>query len=204
MQFSQLTVTVIFIFLPGILALIISERLTTHPERKGYELFAYAFVVGCAAHLIYSLISKSLGLPDDHWLDLVTSDQSKVQGAVALHTALIGAILGLMVAFCANHSFLHRFARIFRITRKFADFDVWSYLMNSDQVYWIVVRNQTTDLMYQGKVITFSTNEDPRELVLSDVTVFQNSTAAKLYDTPLIYLSFDKKNAILEVQRIES
>src|SRR5258706_12711897 len=166
MQFSQLTVTIIFIFLPGILALVISERLTSHPARKGYELFAYAFVLGCAAHLIYSFTSTRVGLPDDHWLDLVTSAQSKVEGTVALYTAFIGAVLGFIVALCANHSFLHRFARGFRITRKFADFDVWSYLMNSDQVYWVVVRNQSADLMYQGKIKTFSTDEDPRELVL--------------------------------------
>ena len=45
----------------------------------------------------------------------------------------------------------------------------------------------------------FSTQEDPRELVLKRVTVFQNDTATKLYDVDLMYLSFDKKSATLEI-----
>ncbi len=55
--------------------------------------------------------------------------------------------------------------------------------------------------MYQGSVASFSTDEDPRELVLTNVTVYQNDTAAKLYDVDLMYLSFDKKSANLEVYK---
>jgi len=55
--------------------------------------------------------------------------------------------------------------------------------------------------MYQGNIVSFSTDEDPRELVLNNVTVFQNDTAAKLYDVGLMYLSFDKKSVTLEVYR---
>jgi len=69
MELSRFTIAIIFIFFPGILALVISERLTTHPERKSYELFAYALVLGCVAHLlyelVYSLAVRWIALPDD-------------------------------------------------------------------------------------------------------------------------------------------
>ena len=53
--------------------------------------------------------------------------------------------------------------------------------------------------MYQGMVHTFSDVEDPRELILKDVSVFDNETGDKLYDVDLIYLSFEKKNASIEI-----
>jgi len=53
----------------------------------------------------------------------------------------------------------------------------------------------------RGNIVSFSTDEDPRELVLNNVTVFQNDTAAKLYDVELMYLSFDKKSVTLEVYK---
>lgn len=177
---SRFTIAIIFIFFPGILSLVISERLTTHEGRKGYELFAYALVLGCIAHLFYGLITSVTGhwinLPEDRWLDLLVSEKISIQGPVVLYTAVVGALMGLLVAFGANHSWLHRFARLLRVTRKFADPDVWAYLMNSDQIAWVVVRNQEDNLMYQGSVASFSTDEDPRELVLTNVTVYQNSS----------------------------
>ncbi|SRR6266496_2242131 len=205
MELSRFTIGIIFIFFPGILALVISERLTTHPERKGYELLAYALLLGCVAHLLYelaySLAVRWIALPDDRWLELLTSEDVSIQGPVVFYTAFVGALLGFLVALAVNRSWLHRVARLLKVTRKFADPDVWAYLMNSDQISWVVVRNQEHNLMYQGNVVSFSTDEDPRELVLNNVTVFQNDTAAKLYDVELMYLSFDKKSVTLEVYR---
>ncbi|HET9113761.1 MAG TPA: hypothetical protein VFN66_07810, partial [Burkholderiales bacterium] len=63
---DKITISVIFIFLPGILALMISEKLTSHPKREGYELIAFTFVLGCLSHLLYFIIFtilKWLGAP---------------------------------------------------------------------------------------------------------------------------------------------
>ena len=75
MELSKFSIGLIFIFLPGILALLVSERLTEHPERKNYELLVYALVLGCIAHVTYGLLALvSHALPpffhlaEDRWI----------------------------------------------------------------------------------------------------------------------------------------
>jgi peptidyl-tRNA hydrolase len=71
--------------------------------------------------------------------------------------------------------------------------------MNSGVIGWIVVRDHSKNVMYQGYLTTFSTTEDPRELILRDATVFENSSGAKLYDVSSLYLSLEKKNVVVEI-----
>ena len=207
MEISKFTVGIIFIFLPGILALLISERLTNHPERKPYELVVYALTIGCVAHLVYGLLQpvvNMLGgqLESDRWVDLMLTaraDKISIQGQIVIITAAIGTFLGFTVAYAANHSWLHKFARIAHITRKFSDIDVWNYLMNSRNIEWIRLRDHANNLAYLGYVMAFSSEENPRELLLGNVTVFTNDSGQKLYDVNATYLSFAKEDVAIEL-----
>jgi uncharacterized protein DUF6338 len=206
-ELSKFSIGLIFIFLPGVLALLVSERLTEHPERKNYELFVYALVLGCIAHIGYGLLAAfsqtlppAYRLDEDRWIELMLDDsQVTIQTRVVAGTAIIGVLLGFVLAYAANHSWLQRVAHALRVSRKFADNDVWGYLMNPGKVGWIVVRDQPKNLMYQGYVATFSTTEDPRELILRDAPVFENSSGKKLYDVASLYLSFEKKDVVVEI-----
>lgn len=71
--------------------------------------------------------------------------------------------------------------------------------MNSGSVGWVVLRDHSKNLMYQGYVATFSVTEEQRELILNDATVFENATGRKLYDVKSIYLAFDKKDVAVEI-----
>jgi hypothetical protein len=207
MELSKLTIGLVFIFLPGILALMISEKLTDHPERKGYELAAYTFVLGCLSHLTYFIIqwviNKFITLPDDHWLDQIVSTNITIPPMpVLIITSCLGVIWGLLLSNATNHSWLHKIAAFINVSKKFGDLDVWCFLMNSkelDQYKWIVVRDHAKNLMYQGKVRAFSAGEDPRELIIIDATVYENDSGLKMYDVKLIYLSLEKKNISLEL-----
>lgn len=207
MELSKVTIGAIFIFLPGILAVMVSERLTEHSKREGYEIAALTFVFGCLTHLLYYLLRCSLirfaDLPDDPWLGQITAEKVTLPSTFVLFaTSFLGVVIGFVVSYATNHSWLHRFAGLIRASRKFSDPDVWALLMNSkamEKLQWVVVRDQENNLMYQGRVTAFSTVEDPRELILEDATVFDNKTAAKMYDVKLIYLALEKKNARVEI-----
>ena len=126
-------------------------------------------------------------------------EKVSIQTSVVAVTAVIGILIGFAVAYAANHSWLHRAARRFGVSRKFADNDVWGFLMNSGSAGWIVVRQHSKNLMYQGYLATFSTTEDPREVLLKDATVYENTTGKKLYDVNSLYLAFDKEDVALEI-----
>jgi hypothetical protein len=85
--------------------------------------------------------------------------------------------VGLAVAFVINHTWLHRFARFVRVSQKFGDIDVWSYVMNSNIQPWVVVRDRDQDVMYDGWIAAFSDTIDTSELFLRDVKVFRNGKA---------------------------
>lgn len=207
---DKITIGVIFIFLPGILSLMISEKLTSHPKREGYELFAFTFVLGCLSHLLYFAvytISTYVGvfLPEDKWLDLMTATTA-AQPVVVLFTAILGVVLGFILSYARNYSWLHRFAVWIKASHKIGDVDLWAYLFNStllEKEQWVVVRDRDKKLMYQGIVHTFSDVEDPRELILKYVRVFDNDTGANLYDVDILYVSFEKKNASIEIYNQE-
>ncbi len=208
MEISKFTIGLVFIFLPGILALLVSERLTEHSERKVYEHIVYALVLGCIAHLIYGLLQFAINwafpstqLENDRWLDLMLTDKDNVtiQARVVALTAIIGVVLGFLVAYAANHSWLHIAARKLGASKKFADPDVWTYLMNSGSIEWVVIRDLANNLAYLGSVRVFSSIEDPRELVLDDVTVCTNDTGAQLYNLKTAYFSFAKETIVVEI-----
>lgn len=200
---TEFSLKLIFIFLPGIVSLVISERLTSHPGRKGYDLVVYALVIGCLSHMTYDALRFAVHtLPQDDWLDAIVTSNFKIQGVVAAISTLIGAAYGFGLAYAANHSLLHRFARFIGVSKRFSDLDVWNHLMNSPDLEWVVIRDQAKDLMYQGSVSAFSDEEDQREVLLANAAVFQNSTSEKLYDVALLYLSFDRKNIVLEIQQL--
>lgn len=110
MELSKFSVGLIFIFLPGILALLVSERLTEHPERKGYELFTYALVLGCIAHVVYGLLAATsqvlplpLRLEEDRWIEMMLDDRAvAIQTKVVAATALIGLTSGFCLAYAAT------------------------------------------------------------------------------------------------------
>lgn len=209
---DKITIGVIFIFLPGILALMVSEKLTSHPKREGYELLAFTFVLGCLSHLLYFIFYASLKrfdvlLPEDKWLDLMSTTSTAAQPSVVLYTTTLGVVLGFILSYARNYSWLHRFAVRIKASRKIGDVDLWAYLFNStlleEDEPWVVVRDREKKLMYQGMVHTFSDVEDTRELILKYVRVFDNETADNLYDVEIMYLSFEKKNASIEIYKKE-
>lgn len=211
MDISQFTIQLIFIFTPGFISIIISDRLTTHRERKPYEFLVYAFIAGCASHIVYFIVYTVLqrlgcqaALPYDSWLDDVLTRQNKVQGVVLLINSIIGGLIGLFVAYGSNHSLLHRFSRCLNITKKFSDLDVWGYLMNSGATMWVVIRRPEQNIMYQGYIAAFSDEEDQRELLLSDVTIYDNDSGDQIYTVATCYLSFKKDEVSIEIYEVKN
>ena len=74
-----------------------------------------------------------IGLGELPPYELIPSDQSQSRGIspVAILAAMALAIaLAFVLSAAKNHKLLNRAARLLKITRKFGDRDVWSYVMN--------------------------------------------------------------------------
>ena len=109
------------------------------------------------------------------------------------------AIVGMVAAAIANRKLLYRWiARPLGIQR-YGDEDVWTYLMNSKQLDWIFLRDYRYGLVYKGWIELYSDSGTSRELVLTDVQVFDNASGRHLYDVPRLYVSRDQHEVSVEI-----
>jgi hypothetical protein len=74
----------------------------------------------------------------------------------------------------------------------FAERDVWDYVFNTPDPGWITVRDLDHDLMYDGWYWAYSSDAEPRELLLRDVSVYKNGTGERLYQVGAAYIPLEK------------
>lgn len=214
MQFSELTLRLLLIFFPGILASIIIDSITSHRGRDFKVFLLNSFILGLASYLIlYILIGinnffiKLQGLTPKLKVTFLKSLIDK-QAAINIKEVFIASIIAIILAFLVsaaiNHKVLHRFAKKLKITKKFGQLDVWSYVFDSPDIEWIVVRDVENDLMYQGWIEAFADTYDKNELFIREVNVYRNSTSEYLYFMEGIYITRDPNNLILEFPQIGS
>ena len=85
-----------------------------------------------------------------------------------------------------------------KVTPKFGQPNVWSFALNANEVKWATVRDLQNNLMFQGYIRAFSDVEDPAEILLTQVCVYNEKTGERLYEADTIYLARDKSNLTIE------
>lgn len=208
MEFTELTIRLLLIFFPGIIASLIVDSLTVHLRREFNIFLLNSFILGLTTYillssviLIYNSILKLIGsnrLVDINFLDYLVNKDTAINFIEIVMASVISIFLALIVSAIVNHKLLHRFAKKLCITKKFGQLDVWSYVFDSPDVGWIIVRDIDKDLMYQGWVEAFSDTYDKNEIFIREVKVYRNSTSDELYFMEGIYITRDQNNLVLE------
>lgn len=138
-----------------------------------------------------------------YFFDALTNKDVRLDFKEIAIVTLISVAVGFLFAFFVNYKVLYIIAHKLKISNKFGDSDVWSYIMNSKVSQWVVVRDLDSDLTYEGWIRAFSDSAEKDELFLRDVKVFKSSTSEELYETPGLYLSRDRKTINIEFPRLE-
>ena len=206
MEFSALTFRLLLLFLPGLVGFyLIIDKLTVHRRFKLHAILLYSLLHGFASNWAYGLIVRGLSVTRVTGAGDVLFFRAILDPAVMINLREVAVVtgiailLGFIVAACISHKLLHRFARSVRITRKFGDLDVWTFLMTSPDVSpWVVVRDLEHDLMFTGYVQLFSESGERDELFLVDVTVYKNSTVEEWHQTPGLYLARARRHLLIE------
>lgn len=208
MEFSEFTLKIIFLFIPGIISYMIIDKLTSHKEPKIFHILINSLILGFVGYSFYYLLIQLINYFRKTNLECLffralSGKSSEIDfGEIVIVTAL-SIPIGFLFTFLINYKVIFRIANFLKITKKFGDVDVWSYIMNSKNVEWVVVRDIDADLMYEGWVEAFSDSTEEDELFLSDVVVFKNSTGEELYKTPGIYLPKKRENLIIEFPSLD-
>ncbi|MBD3675708.1 MAG: hypothetical protein HUJ26_19525 [Planctomycetaceae bacterium] len=211
MNVSELTVRLLLLFFPGIICHIVVEWFTVHRERKPHQVFLLCFVYGMLAYCLYHAASQILRIPTLTMDVLNFSNESSrndketqvIKGWEIFAVTCAGVFLGLAFSFIHKKKWAHRLALACGITAKFGELDVWEYALASPDTEWVVLRDHKNGLMYQGQVLTFSDNEEEREIILKQVNVFDEKSGDFRFEVDKIYISRRKDDMTLEFQNPE-
>jgi Family of unknown function (DUF6338) len=209
-ELTELTVRLLFLFLPGIVSTIIIDTLTSHRRNQLFHFVIHSFLLGVVSYfvvfLLVSLINFLAQLLGRYstlrstFMDSLFNNDVQINVIEVIFSTIVGALLAVLLVIIINKKLLYRFSNWLHISNKHGDEDVWEFLFNSDDVEWVNVRDLETNIVYQGAVSAFSQKDDKRELVLSQVKVFKDEESGELrelYDMAFVYFNFDVNSKII-------
>jgi len=211
MIINDLLIRIGFLFLPGIIAFIIIERLNSGKEIKFYKSIIYSFILGFICYGIYnsvmSLIKFDINYKCSFFSLLSQGDIKEINFNEILLVSLVGVFIGFIASYFIRYKILHRFASLINASNRFGDLDVWSYVMNlkkenNEDMGWVVIRDIKNDLIYEGWISAFSDGSEKDEIFLKFVKVYRNSTGELHYEVPALYLPQKKENLTFEFPSI--
>lgn len=161
MDVTEFGLRLILLFLPGIICASLVDALTTHPPRTQFRFTLRALILGVASYGILVLFQPSISF------FAALSDLKVVPSLVEAGYASIVALgMAVVLTYIANYKIHFKIAHKLRLTKRFGDQDVWSYLFNSPDVEWITVRDHKRNLVYDGRARFFSEDSKTAELYL--------------------------------------
>ena len=208
MEISELAWRLLFIFVPGLITILVVRHLSIHKEFTSFYFIIYSFLAGIinfflaeviiylkdylsyqlklnlCPHILHVYTRNSLQI----WEALFNNKQNIPLDEVSL-ISLLAIFTGLFGSAGIQHKWLIRFSRKFGITKRFGDDDVWSLFLNSKTTEWVYIRNRKNGLTYFGKIRAFSEPDKAREILIEEVEVYFTDSGEKLYKIPAVYLS---------------
>jgi hypothetical protein len=212
MALTDLTVRLLLIFFPGIICFLILDALIVHRERKTHEILLFTYIYGVLSYFIYGLVfllfapvaaivtrgfRRPWTLSVFKWL---SDSNAQLDFWEILFATLIAILLAFVLSYFAKKKTLPRIAHRFKVTNKFAEPDVWNFAFNMDEARWCVVRDMANNLMFQGYAQAFSDVGEFSELLLTQVSVYDEKTAELRYEADRIYLARKKDDWTIQFQ----
>jgi Family of unknown function (DUF6338) len=170
-------------------------------EKAQFDLILNAFMFGVLSYAILDILYQRGG-----WslklFDLETDSKKLIQPevfpeiAAAAGIAIFGGVLSLYIE---NYKLFTRFVQKIGATKTYGDEDVWDFVFNSSSptASFVHFRDFEQRVTYAGYVQTFSESGQLREIVLSDVVVY-DFDGVEMYRVSSLYLARDRENIHIE------
>ncbi|QLG37694.1 hypothetical protein HW560_05955 [Paenibacillus sp. E222] len=208
MELSELFVRMLLVFFPGIIAAKIVDMLTDHERKDIWAFFLNAFVLGMGAYFTRYLIIVLINLIPRfnykvYFLNFLTDSKLPIVWIEIVWTTVTAIFLGFIVTFVITHRLVYGIARSLKISKKFAEEDVWGYVFNNDSIRWVTLRDFEKKLIYEGWVEAFSQVHVNSELFIRDVTVYDMENVNSFYNVDAMYVSRNHDNITIEFRTIQ-
>lgn len=221
-EFSELTIRLLLLFFPGIIVTLITNKLTEKDEDSSMKFFIRSFVYGLISYFTlymivgiinsFFIILKSIicNCNTDtyqiklYFLECLINGNKNISYIEIIVASIVSIFISLAVSYIANKNLLYKFANKLGISKKFGELDVWAHIFNGmEKDTWVIIRDYDLGFMYVGWANAFSSNHKESELLLKDVTVYNNDTAKEIYKTDAMYIPNLNGNIKIELKKVD-
>jgi hypothetical protein len=200
------------LLLPGAIASTLYWKLKGRATRKDWEDFLEVIIFSLFSYLLYALCAYVLSFCDALWnvfgLKARTFSQFKAffdeKASVDLwevfYASLLSMPLALLAAYSYKNKWLNKIGQRIGATTRYGDEDIWDFFHHSPAIRsnWVTVRDHKLKLNYLCWIQNFSDTDKERELLLREVSVYNDSIEECLYKTDVMYIS--RKNDELTIE----
>lgn len=200
MQFSNLTIKLIVLFLPGLISVSLLQMFGNKKRLDNREFFVLVVINGFISYLIPDLFFKN----NSFFVSLLNPkvNTSLLEVFIA---SVLSVGLGILEVYLSNRCVLYKLAQRKKLTTKSGQDTVWDETFDDGgkgSSNFIYVRNHETNELYAGSIKNYSMSSNgKKELLLNNVDVYDlNNRKNKLYHLEGIYLCIsDDKNIVIEI-----
>jgi len=198
MTLSAFALKLILILIPGGLATLILEKLTTYLKWEPFKFIINSILLGGLSYLLSDLVFYIFFADNikNFWLTFTSND---IPFWEIIRATGVSLFIGFGTSWVENNKLISRFARKLHIADKYGEENLYSYFLNSKEVREVYVRDIANNLTFHGEVDSFSENEQISEITLTDVKVYKYDDSSFLYKMPRVFLSRPKNCIFIEV-----
>lgn len=211
MSISSFIIRVIFLALPGLLAASLYRKLKGKKTQKDWEDVIEIALFSIISYGIYGLLAvatKQFGCIPASFKSFEAFSNEAV--SLPWHEIILSSLIGLALAIAAARVYtkqlINRLGQAMRVTNRIGDDDLWNYLNHhlNPEIGWVFVRDHKLGLLYYGWIKVASESGEEREMILTDVDVYENATSKRIYGSKLIYLCRQRYDLTIEVPASEN
>lgn len=191
MNVSEFTLTLLLVFLPGIMAMVLINYFTNSKIYDMKHFLLYAYLLSLFSYMIAGVFQRQ------SLIGTLTAADTPIESNQIIGATLVGGVLAVLLIYAITHKWFYKIASKLNITKKYGSGDVWTSIMEDSTVRWVNVRPGNGENSFQGEVLHYSDDGQDRELALCDVAIYDNKSGDYLYTQEKIYLSFTNDTDIV-------
>jgi hypothetical protein len=212
LDISSLAIRIIFLLLPGAIASTLYWKLKGRSSRKDWEDILEIIIFSLFSYLLYAICSYVLSFGNAVWYAFglrartfshfraFFDEKASVDLWEIFYASLLSVTLALLAAYSYQYKWLNKIGQKIGATTRFGDEDVWDFVQHSPAVrgQWVTIRDHKLKLNYSCWIQHFSDTDKERELLLREVSVYNDPTGEFLYKADVMYIS--RKNDQLTIE----
>lgn len=212
MKVDFLIIQLAVIFLPGIMWAKIDFNYASKIKPSDKDFIIRSFVFGILTYFIEYIVFKLfhqsfifINISDSTSKESINSLINTRMTQEILWAMVISLVSSILWLYAANYKLLTRALQKIKATRKYGDEDVWDFVLNSSskEVEFVNIRDFDRKVIFSGFVSVFSETDKTRELIISDVIVY-DFDGIELYKTPRMYIANPTDSVIIEFPYVDT